>query len=61
LKEESGSEHLCLCALCEENLEEGLFTGDFERRMKGGVEVERLSLRELCEVNLEGRLLYWGP
>jgi len=41
------------------------FTSDFERWMKGAVQVERLSLslslRELCEVNLEGRLLCWGP
>jgi len=38
----------------------GLFTSDFERWMKGAVQVERLSLslslslRELCEVNLDG-------
>ena len=29
--------------------------------MKGALEVERLSLTELCEENLEGGLLYWGP
>jgi len=31
--------------------------------MKGALDVERLSLRELCEGNLkgEGGLLYWGP
>jgi hypothetical protein len=29
--------------------------------VKGALEVERLSLRELCEGNLEGGLLYWGP
>jgi len=29
--------------------------------MKGALEVERLSLRELCEGNLEWGLLYWGP
>jgi len=29
--------------------------------MKGALEVERLSLEELCERNLEGGLLYWGP
>jgi hypothetical protein len=29
---------------------------------KGAMEVERLSLLELCEGNLEeGGLLYWGP
>jgi hypothetical protein len=27
---------------------------DFERWLKGALEVERLSLRELCERNLEG-------
>ena len=47
------------------NLEVGSFTRDFERWMKGALEVERLSLslslRELCEGNLEVRLLYWGP
>ena len=36
------------------NLEVGSFTRDFERWMKGALEVERLSLRELCEGNLEG-------
>jgi hypothetical protein len=29
--------------------------------MKGALEVERLSLRELREGNVEGGLLYWGP
>jgi len=29
--------------------------------MKGALQVERLSLRELCEGKLEGGLLYWGP
>jgi hypothetical protein len=43
------------------NLEGGSFTRDFERWMKEALEVERLSLRELCEGNLEGGLLYWGP
>jgi hypothetical protein len=28
---------------------------------EGTLEVERLSLGELCECNLSGRLLYWGP
>ena len=36
------------------NLEGGSFTRDFERWMKGAVRVEHLSLRELCEGNLEG-------
>jgi len=35
-------------------LEGGSFTGDFERWMNGALEVRHLSLRELCEVNLEG-------
>jgi len=29
--------------------------------MKGALEVQRLSLRELCERNLERGLLYRGP
>jgi hypothetical protein len=36
------------------NMEGGPFTGDFESWMKGVLEVGRLSLRELCEGNLEG-------
>jgi hypothetical protein len=36
------------------NLAGGSFTGDFERWMKWAVGVERLSLREFCEGNLEG-------
>jgi hypothetical protein len=43
------------------NLEGGSFTRDFERWMKGALEVERLSLRELYEGNLEEGLFYWGP
>jgi len=43
------------------NLEGGSFTRDFERWMKGALEAQRLSPRELCEGNLEGGLLYWGP
>jgi hypothetical protein len=35
------------------NLEVGSFARDFERRMKGALETERLPLRELCEGNLE--------
>jgi len=53
-----------LHTVCElGSLEWGSFTGDFERWMKGALEVEglSLSLRELCEGNLEGGLLYWGP
>jgi hypothetical protein len=34
----------------------GLSTGDFERWLKGALEVECLSLWELCEGNLEGGL-----
>jgi hypothetical protein len=29
--------------------------------MKGALVVKHLSLRKLCEENVEGRLLYWGP
>jgi len=36
------------------NLELGSFTRDFERLTKGTLEMECLSLRELCEGNLEG-------
>ena len=44
------------------NLQEGSFTKDFERWMKGAVEVDRLSLRELCEGTWrDGVLLCWGP
>jgi hypothetical protein len=35
------------------NLEGGSFTRDFKRWMKGALQVERLSLRELCEGTLE--------
>jgi hypothetical protein len=37
------------------NLEEGLFTVDFERWMKGGLEVEHLSLKRLRGGGLVGR------
>jgi len=44
------------------NMGGGPFPRDSERWMKGALEVERLSLRELCERNLEGGgLFYWGP
>jgi hypothetical protein len=39
----------------------GLSTGDFERWLKGALEVGRLSLWELCEGYLEGGLHCWGP
>jgi hypothetical protein len=39
----------------------GLSTGDFERWLKGALEVWHFSLWELCEGNLEGRLPFWGP
>jgi len=42
------------------NLEGGSFTRGFGRLMKGSIEMERLSLRELCEANLEGESFYWG-
>jgi hypothetical protein len=40
---------------------EGSSTRDFEIRLKGTLEVERLYLWELCEGNLEGGFLCWGP
>ena len=43
------------------NLEGESSTRDFERWLKGALEVERLSLWELCEGNLEGGLPCWGP
>jgi hypothetical protein len=42
------------------NLEGGPFTKNSERWMKGALEVERLSLRELCERNLEGGSSFTG-
>jgi hypothetical protein len=39
----------------------GPSAGDFEIWLKGALGVECLSLRELCEENLEGGLLCWGP
>ena len=39
----------------------GSSNGDFERWLKGALEVERLCLWELCEGNLEGELPCWGP
>ena len=39
----------------------GSSTGVFEIFFKGSLEVERLSLWELCEGNLEGGLPCWGP
>jgi hypothetical protein len=41
-------------------MEGGSFTRDIERWMKGALEIERLSLRKLCEGNLEGGIFYWG-
>jgi len=35
------------------NLKGGSFTKDLGRLMKGALQMERLSLRELCEANLE--------
>ena len=47
------------------NLQGVSFTRDSERRMKVGVggvlAEEHLSLWQLHEGNLEGRLLHWGP
>jgi hypothetical protein len=39
----------------------GSFTRDLEIWLKGALEVECLSLWELCEGNLEGGLPCWGP
>jgi len=39
----------------------GTSTGDFEIWLKGALEVECLTLWELCEGNLEGGLPCWGP
>jgi hypothetical protein len=39
----------------------GSSTGDFKIWLKGNLEVECLSLWELCEGNLEGGLLCWDP
>ena len=36
-------------------------TGDFEIWLKGALELECLSLWELCEGNLGGGLSCWGP
>jgi len=41
-------------------VEAASFTRDFESWMKEVLEVQQLSLRELCEGNLEGGLLYCG-
>jgi hypothetical protein len=43
------------------NLLEGSSTGDFERRMKGALGMERLTLKRLRERALREDLLYWGP
>jgi len=40
------------------NLEGGSFTRDFDKWMKEGLQKWSVSLRELCEGNLEGGLLY---
>jgi len=40
-------------------LEDGSSTGDFERRMKGALGIELLSLKWLGEGGLGG-LLHWG-
>jgi hypothetical protein len=44
-----------------ENLEGGLFTGDFVRWMKGDLEMRHLSLKRPSTEDLAGGLLYWGP
>jgi hypothetical protein len=37
------------------------YTMHFARQFKDGYVMEHLSLWELCEGNLEGGFLYWGP
>jgi hypothetical protein len=39
----------------------GSSTEDFQMWLKGALEVECLSLWELCQGNLEGGLPSWGP
>ena len=39
----------------------GMSTRDFERWLKGALEVGHFSVWELCEGNLEGGLPCWGP
>jgi len=39
----------------------GSSTGDFDRWLKGALEVGHFTLWELCEGNLEGGLPCWGP
>jgi len=39
----------------------GSSTGDSERWLKEALEVDHLSLWELCEENLGGGLPCWGP
>jgi hypothetical protein len=43
------------------NLEGGSSTRDSERWLKKALEVERLSLREICEETLERGFPCWGP
>jgi hypothetical protein len=43
------------------NPEWARLSGDFERWLKVALEVGCFSLWELCEGNLEGGLLCWGP
>jgi len=39
----------------------GLFAGNFEGEMRTALKTELLPLWKLCEGNLKGGLLYWGP
>jgi len=39
----------------------GSSTADFERGLKGALEMERLSPWEFCEGNLKGGIPCWGP
>jgi len=43
------------------NLEGGSSTRDFERWMKGALEMENFSLKKLSGEGPCGGLLYWGP
>jgi hypothetical protein len=60
LKEGSRDRHLSLWGSAGQP-RVGSSTGDFERWLKGVLEVVHFSLWELCEGNLEGGLPCWGP
>jgi hypothetical protein len=57
----SGDRHLFPQVPRLGNLEEGPSTEDFERRIKGALGMQYLSLKRLCGGGLGGELLHWGP